>query len=130
MSAVSWAITLSGWVASMLSLAYVIVVEIRRKREKKQWDALTLALERAVTEPVVVGDDGLRSARPVGSQEIRKAIIRTAAAEEHITEARRYLESGVLDENDLMSNVKMLADAGLLEFDEPLTTETMLRLRR
>jgi hypothetical protein len=115
----------------LASFGYIFVAERRERHEREQKDQLTRVLAKATVEPVVFGEDGLRSARAthLGPDErVRAALIKAAVARRPVRTVLDHLPGTGLSERDLLDAVATLASSGLLRFDPPLGRDSILEL--
>ena len=127
-------VTYSGWVGTLISVAYIFVQRTEGKRDKEQKEQLSRMLAHLSTEPVLLGADSAAShtnwpASTSRNERIRGALIRAAAGHQPLLQALRQLQDFECDEQELTAAARALAASGLLNFEEPLTLHSALSLR-
>jgi len=134
MSVFAPVVAYSGWIATLISAAYILVQRRQQLDQKSQLDELSGVLARASQQPILVGGETERSAAPwkvseVREDGIRSALIQAAAGRRTLESVLSRLEESQCDESELLRATEMLRTKGLLEFDAPLTMQSTLRLR-
>lgn len=127
-------VTYSGWVGTLVSVAYIVVQRLEGRHEKEQKEQLSRVLAHLSTEPVLLGADSesSRTHWPVSTtrnERIRGVLIRAAAGHQPLKQAFRNVQDFECNERELMEAARALAGSGLLNFEEPLNMNSVLSLK-
>ena len=130
----TYVVTYTGWVATLLSAAYIFVQRLEGRKVREQNEQLAQTLARLSTKPVLLGaDPELSSTRwPISrarNEQVRAVLIRAAAGHQSLGQAFRQVQDFGCDQAELVEAAQALADSGLLHFEEPLNLESILTLR-
>ncbi len=134
MSVFTEVVTYSGWVGTLVGVAYIVVQRVEGRRDKDQKEQLSELLARLSTEPVLLGADSesSRTSWPVSStrtERIRSVLIRAAAGQQTLQQVCRQVQDFGCDQTELMQAARALANSGLLQFEEPLKLDSTLTLK-
>lgn len=134
MQVLSDVVTYSGWIGTLLSVAYIVVQRVEGRREREQKDQLARMLARVSVEPILLGADLERSSRqwPASrsrNERLRAALIRAAAGHQPLRSVVLQVEGMNCDQDEVIIAAQALAERGLLQVEEPLTLDSILRLR-
>jgi len=134
LSAFADVVTYSGWVGTLVSVAYILVQRVEGRQDKEQKEQLSQMLAHLSTQPVLLGADSesSRTSWPVSrtrNERIRSVLIRAAAGQQTLRQACRQVQDFGCDQAELMQAARALADSGLLQFKEPLELDSTLTLK-
>jgi hypothetical protein len=134
MSALNEAVAVSGWVGTFIGVAYIGVQRVEARRERTQKEQLASLLARAVDQPVFLGVDGDATwqhvTRPAQHREqVRAALVKAAAGHQPLKVALAQLRDLKYEELEIVAVAEDLKARNLLDFSQPVTSETVLSLR-